>query len=440
VLDAAVRCATSGSRHCLFPCESWGYHWPQSSLFLVAKILFCGDTGVQTGFGRVAEYLIPALAKEHEVHALASNYHGDPNAMQQYCRMYPASAYGSDPFGSHRIAELVASIMPDLVFIVNDIWVAITLYDKIEPLKEKLGFKACVYTPIDSYGLFPELLPALNKWDKLITYTEFARLEIEKMGYEKPVSVVGHGTDFSKFFPLDKDQCRKDLGVPQDVFIVFNGNRNQPRKRIDLTIKGFVKFAKDKPDARLWLHMGKKDMGWEIVPLLKRVARDEGYDATGKLILTSPYFSTYNCLPVEQLNKVYNACDVGVNTCLGEGWGLVNTEHASTGVAQIVPDHTSLKEIFDGVPRIAIESWETDRNYGLERGQPSPDHLAELLGDYYKDRKALKDDGKWCYDRMHQPKFSWEAVQRQMLQIVERLLEKPESVPFKGFGSPVKVA
>jgi hypothetical protein len=29
---------------------------------------------VQTGFGRVAEYLLPALAKEHEVHVLATNY------------------------------------------------------------------------------------------------------------------------------------------------------------------------------------------------------------------------------------------------------------------------------------------------------------------------------------------------------------------------------
>jgi hypothetical protein len=143
------------------------------------------------------------LPQEHEVHALcAAIGTATPTPCSNTARMYPASAYGSDPFGSHRIAELVASITPDLVFIVNDIWVAITLYDKIEPLREKLGFKACVYTPIDSYGLFPELLPALNKWDKLITYTEFARLEIEKMGYEKPVSVVGHGTDFSKFFPI----------------------------------------------------------------------------------------------------------------------------------------------------------------------------------------------------------------------------------------------
>jgi hypothetical protein len=39
----------------------------------MAKILYCGDAFVQTGFGRVAEYLLPALAKEHEVHVLAVN-------------------------------------------------------------------------------------------------------------------------------------------------------------------------------------------------------------------------------------------------------------------------------------------------------------------------------------------------------------------------------
>jgi hypothetical protein len=43
----------------------------------MAKILYCGDAFVQTGFGRVAEYLLPALAKEHEVHVLAVNFHGD---------------------------------------------------------------------------------------------------------------------------------------------------------------------------------------------------------------------------------------------------------------------------------------------------------------------------------------------------------------------------
>lgn len=408
----------------------------------MAKILFCGDAGVETGFGRVAQHIIPALAKEHEVHTLAVNWHGDPNEIQQHCRMYPAMAHGSDPFGSHRIGGLVQTIRPDLVFIINDIWVAINLIDAIQPLKESIGFKTFIYTPIDSYGLFSELLPAINKWDKLATYTEFAKKEIELLGYQKPIEVIGHGTDFSKFFPLDQDECRKELGVPQDAFIVFNGNRNQPRKRIDLTIKGFIKFAKDKPDARLWLNMGAKDMGWDLAPLFRRVARDEGYDPVGKLILTSPDFSTQNCLPIEQLNKVYNSVDIGVNTCIGEGWGLVNTEHAATGVAQLVPDHTSLKEIFDEVPRIACHGSETDRNYGLERPLPEPESMAELLTYYYEDRKALKLAGNWCYHRVHEEPYTWPYVQQQLLSSIEALLAEPaakEPAAFKGFGTPARI-
>jgi D-inositol-3-phosphate glycosyltransferase len=405
----------------------------------VAKILYCGDVGVETGFGRVAQYLIPALAREHEVHALAVNWHGDPNEMQEHCRMYPATAYGSDPFGGHRIAELVQTIRPDLIYVVNDIWVAINLSNAVQELKEKLGFKFVVYTPIDSYGLFRELLEPLEQWDKLITYTNFGKEEIEKIGYDRPISVIGHGTDFSKFFPMDKQACRKELGVPEDVFVVFNGNRNQPRKRIDLTIKGFVKFAKNKPDARLWLNMGKKDMGWDLVPLMKRVARDEGYDPTGKLILSSPHFSTHNCLPVEQLNKVYNAVDIGVNTCLGEGWGLVNTEHAATGVAQVVPDHTSLSEIFNGVRRISIESWETDRNYGLERGQPSPDDFADILDYYYCNRAELQLAGEWCHQRIHETPFTWPYVQKQMLDCINEALQSKNEPAFKGFGTPAKI-
>lgn len=103
------------------------------------RILYCGDVGCQTGFGRVAEYLIPALAEQHEVHALAVNWHGDPSPMQQQCRMYPAMAHGSDPFGSHRIAELVQVIKPDLVWVTNDFWIAINLWEQIKPFKEKLA-------------------------------------------------------------------------------------------------------------------------------------------------------------------------------------------------------------------------------------------------------------------------------------------------------------
>ena len=406
----------------------------------MARVLYCGDAFVQTGFGRVAEYLLPALAEKHEVHVLATNYHGDHDEEAIKYKTYPAMVHGSDPFGSHRIAELVQTIKPDLVWVTNDLWVAINLWGVVKTLRETIPFKFFVYTPIDSYGIFPELNGPVSEWDGLATYTEFGKEELVKMGYEKPIAVIPHGTDFTKFFPIDPLECRRDLGVPEDTFIVFNGNRNQPRKRIDLTIKGFIEFAKDKPDARLWLNMGAKDMGWELIPLFKRVARDTGYDAAGKLILTSPHFSTHNCLPIEQLNKVYNCVDIGLNTCIGEGWGLVNSEHAATGVAQVVPDHISLKEIFNDVPRIACNGSETDRNYGLERLLPDPSSVTDILNGYYEDRNSLKAAGNWCYERIHEQEFTWPVITKQMLRTVEEVLnQKPSDQEFKGFGIPAKI-
>ena len=144
----------------------------------MAKILYVGDAFVQTGFGRVAEYLLPALAKSHEVHVLATNWHGDYSAEAIKYKSYPAMAHGSDPFGSHRIGELVQTIKPDLVWVTNDLWIGISLWNAVKAFKEKIGFKFFVYTPIDSYGIFPELNEQVREWDGLATYTEFGKEEL----------------------------------------------------------------------------------------------------------------------------------------------------------------------------------------------------------------------------------------------------------------------
>ena len=69
---------------------------------------------------------------------------------------------------------------------------------------------------------------------------------------------------------MDKKEARKKLKLDEDLFIVFNGNRNQFRKRIDITCEAFAKFAVGKPEARMYLHMGMKDQGWDIMPLFSR--------------------------------------------------------------------------------------------------------------------------------------------------------------------------
>ena len=402
---------------------------------LVAKILYMGDCNVQTGFGRVAENLLPELAKNHEIEVLAVNHWGDPHEMPY--KLYPAMMGGSDPFGSHRVPELLAKIQPDLVIAVNDIWILKNLWAKAKPYQEQFGFKWYGYFPVDSYGFFPDVFNGTEEWDGMATYTQFGLEEVRKAGCNAPCDVIPHGIDRTTFFPIDKQKARQELGLTDDVFIVFNGNRNQPRKRIDLTIRAFVQFALDKPDARLWLNMGVKDQGWDLIPLFKRIAKDYGYNPEGKLILTSKDFDTMRCLPIDKLNVVYNACDVGINTCIGEGWGLVNFEHAATGVAQVVPDHTSMKEIFNGVRRIAIESWEVDRNYGLDRGIPSASDLAAILNEYYHDREALNRNAQWCYDMACSSKYEWGNIGKDMAGIINNVL-KDKPVAGEGFGKKPK--
>jgi glycosyltransferase involved in cell wall biosynthesis len=106
----------------------------------------------------------------------------------------------------------------------------------------------------------------------------------------------------------------------------------------------------------------------------------------------------------------------------------------------VVPDHTSLKEIFNDIPRIACNGAETDRNYGLERLLPDPNSVADVLNYYYEDRNALKAAGNWCYERIHEKQFTWPVITNQMLSIVNDLLAPlPAPMRFRGFGSPAKV-
>jgi hypothetical protein len=116
----------------------------------------------------------------------------------------------------------------------------------------------------------------------------------------------------------------------------------------------------------------------------------------------------------------------------------VNFEHAATGTAQIVPDHTSCKEIFFGIPRIPIESWSVDQNYGLDRGQPSPNGMADILNHYYENRNDMQKVADWCEEAVHQDIFSWDTIVAAFLKIVERTLVKPPKAG-EGFGKKRKI-
>jgi glycosyltransferase involved in cell wall biosynthesis len=394
------------------------------------KLLWCGDIVAMTGFARVTENVLERIRDEYDVVVLGHNWWGDPTPLQEYYKMYPSSnRFQTAPFGEQRIREIVEKEKPDVVFTINDMWIINEQYKQIADLHEAKKFKFVGYAPMDSYAWLGCLAETANKWDGVISYTEFGAYEFIAGGVTQPIAVIPHGVTKGQFYPQDKAEARKRLGLSDDIFIVFNGNRNQFRKRIDITIEAFAKFAKDKTDTQLYLHMGLKDQGWDIMPLFARAMQREGLDPNGRIILTAQTEGPPN-VEVETLNSIYNAVDIGVNTCKGEGWGLVNFEHAACRVAQVVPDHTSCKEIFEGYGRlIRCDHVDVDVNYARELPCPSSDHLAEILTDLYENREKLNETAELCYQRATDTRFDWDTIASQFGGIFNDVLTAEEPSP-----------
>lgn len=388
-----------------------------------AKLLWCGDIVAMTGFARVTENVLYHLKDDFEIVVLGHNWWGDPCKQQKLYKMYPSSnRFQTAPFGEQRIREVVERESPDIVFTMNDMWIINEQYRQIQDLHREGRFKFVGYSPMDSYGWTGCLADTANEWDAIISYTEFGAYEFVRGGITKPIAVIPHGVTPGQFHPKDQKECRRQLGLSEDLFIVLNGNRNQFRKRIDITIKGFAKFAVDKPNAQLYLHMGLKDQGWEIMQIFGREMSRVGLDPNGRIIMTTQTDSPPN-VPVEMLNNIYNCADVGVNTCKGEGFGLVNFENAACKVAQVVPDHTSCKELFDGYGKlIRCDHIDVDTNYGREMPCPSSDHLAELLTELYENTEERERVAQACFERATDPQFSWEVVSSQFGGVFEDVL------------------
>lgn len=387
------------------------------------KLLWSGDIIAMTGFSRVTENVLERIADNYEIVVLGNNYWGDPHPLQEKYKIYPSSnRHQTEPFGVQRFREVIEKEKPDVVFTINDIWIINEQYKQIADLHKEKKFKFVGYFPMDSYGWYGALGDTANDWDSCICYTEFGANEAIRGGIQRPITIIPHGVTKGQFYPKDKSACRKELGLADDLFIVFNGNRNQFRKRQDITIAAFADFAVDKPDARLYLHMGMKDQGWDLMPLFAKEMSKHGIDPNNRIIFTGNTPHPPN-VPVEFLNTIYNAVDVGVNTCKGEGFGLVNFEHAACRIPQVVPNHTSCKELFENyAPLIRCDHVDVDTNYGREMPCPSSEHLTEILNDLYYDRERLALVADSCYERATSDEFDWDTVAKQFDEEIQEVL------------------
>jgi D-inositol-3-phosphate glycosyltransferase len=404
-------------------------------------LLVVGDAVASTGFARVLHSVLDRIKHKYEIHHLGINYFGDPHNTDW--KVYVARL-GGDVYGINRLQPLIEAVKPRLVFFINDVWILVRYMPILEKYKDRL--KTVMYFPVDGEPLDPDIIKQLGGVDQLVAYNRFgervmqeaiAHVRRENAEFKAPaIAVIPHGVDTQLFHPYtDGNATTRKASITarsrakrklfpntkdfQESFVVLNANRNQPRKRIDITMQGFALFAEGKPDnVKLYLHMGSEDVGWNVVTLAKR------YGIEGRLILSN-MGKDIPVEPVERLNLIYNACDVGINTSVGEGWGLISFEHAATGAAQIVPRHSACEELWQGAAEFLEPVFSLTIERVLTEGRfVSPEGVAEALERLYRDPKHLRAMSKAAYRNATRPRYKWDRIAKQWDDLFEKVMNE----------------
>lgn len=373
------------------------------------KVLFVSDLVAPTGFAKVSHSIIKFLPQDkYEIHGLGVNYRGDPH--NYGFPIYPAGM-GGRVYGEDRLVQLLQGIKFDIVYILNDAWIVNVYLNAIKEAKLEHMPKIVVYFPVDSEYHDPEWYKNFDIVSKAVTYTNYARNVVndDTCAPKLKLSIIPHGIDksvFYKKFVVRKDAKLTLFGDTPNAhkFIFLNANRNQPRKRLDITMEGFKLFSAGKDDVALYMHCGVRDAHIDVPRLAIRLGIDS------KLILTSlrPGIQT---VPEDVLNTIYNACDVGLNTSLGEGWGLTSIEHAVTGAPQIVPNHSACAEIFGGCGVMVPPKLGFTFDHSMTVGQlVDPIDVASAMEKVYSNKEYYNEVSQSAMEKFLSEKYSWEHI------------------------------
>jgi D-inositol-3-phosphate glycosyltransferase len=401
-------------------------------------LLAVGFYAPATGLTRVMQAILRPLAADYDVHYIGIGYKGP--VQTDGLTLHPCNLHGGDVFGAHQAREFIDRRRPEILLLVNDLWILARYPGVLAGIDRRTAVVG--YIPVDGKIVDEQLVAPLTGSTRLVLYTEFARREIEEAGARlaaarpdyslPPTAVIPHGVDTSLFYPLAgsvdaqlapaaRRLVREQLfaGEPawQDAFIVLNANRPQPRKRIDLTIEGFARFAAGKPpNVKLYLHHAviRPEEQAEILRWAER------YQVLDRMKLgPQPGQDTSDA----ELNLIYNACDVGINTAMGEGWGLVSFEHAATTAAQIVPRHSACTELWTGSAEL-VEPIEhsVPRFSPLEMAAVSAMDVAAALEHLYADAGYRDSLARAAYRNAAQPGYRWDTIAQQWRELFGELV------------------
>jgi len=245
----------------------------------------------------------------------------------------PAAAAGIRCHGNPRRGDIVAvdalpgllrAVRPDAVLWCHDPWLPNLHSEALDA--EAPAAARVLYCPVefDRLGVGAESLEAL---DRIVPMTRYgARVLAGVLGPAcgRLAPPVPHPADGRVAPPrLDPAAARAALvrrgRLPVETaaapLLVLNANRHRARKRLDLSVRGFARFARSVagPPPVLVLHAAPRGPCGD----LPEIAAEGG---VARQVVVTGEGETHPDWPDPDLALLYATAGIGINTAEGEGW------------------------------------------------------------------------------------------------------------------------
>jgi len=295
---------------------------------------------IPSGYGTQTKLILPAIQKlGHEVAVSATV--GMPSIMTWGdITIFPDSGH-TGKFGMDVVKAHAERWKADLVIS----WIDAHALSPV-PIKD-LNWAAWV--PVDSSPLMADNIKPLlsTKWQ--LGPTNWSVKMLNDAGF-KDAMLLPCMHDPNIFFPMmGVAEAKAAFGkrINRDVrnkFLVNVVSCNAGgRKNFQAVFQAWKAFHPTCPDALLYLHTdmtGYFTGGSDLIQMAK--AYGLGNDS---VIFVSQYDYNTGQIGMDYLNLVYNASDVHLNCCYGEGFGLPIMEAQACGCPTIVPDFAAATEV-----------------------------------------------------------------------------------------------
>ena len=334
-------------------------------------LLVSNSPNLSYGYSIVFKDVAKKLGEDFDLYYLGMQTFGAPVKHENYTLI----GNGYDSWCQDILEDYIIALKIDVLITTFDMWMNNMAY--IQQVVDKYPkLKWVCHVTVNSSPISPFMIRNIKGADLLIAPSKFVHDELNYAKLGDKSIMIPHFVDLD-FFKPDKEageEMRKRLGL-EDKFIFLAVMRNRDlhknpgalmkaysfliTKNKDLYDNSVLVFVTDpKESVGVNLELLREMYGLDkhiIFPVLEY--RD------GKVLVTTEdkdgTIPCKSCISVsrEDMAKLYNSCDVHINSSSGESFGLPTLESMSCGKPQIVNAATTGKELVkDSEAGIAVDA------------------------------------------------------------------------------------